>query len=175
MGGSNFALRILNTDVTGPVNDDEPTTAILSIYDVFGYFPQTQQGADMVSAALTSAGEPTVVIMPDFFHGNFVPLEWYPPDTDEKRAGVAAWFKTALPPLHIPKVPGIVAAAEQAFPRVKTWGVLGYCWGGKMASLLSARQLESLRQWNNNHRSRHSRLPCSFTRASLTPVKRRRL
>jgi dienelactone hydrolase len=140
VGGSNFDLLIEHTDVTGPINDAEATTAILSIYDAFGYFPQTQQGADIVSAALTSAGEPTVVIMPDFFRGNAIPLEWYPPDTDEKRAGVAEWFKTALPPLHIPKLPGIIAAAEQAFPRVKTWGVLGYCWGGKMASLLSAQQ-----------------------------------
>ncbi|KEF59983.1 uncharacterized protein A1O9_04831 [Exophiala aquamarina CBS 119918] len=129
-----------DTDVTGPSNEYEATTAILSIYDAFGYFPQTQQGADMVSAALSSAVEPTVVIMPDFFHGNAVPIEWYPPDTDEKRAGVAEWFKTALPPLHVPKVPGIIATAEQVFPRIRTWGVLGYCWGGKMASLLSARQ-----------------------------------
>lgn len=78
--------------------------------------------------------------MPDFFRGNAVPIEWYPPVTDEKREGIAAWFKTALPPLHVPKVPGILAAAEQVFPRVSAWGVLGYRPGGKMASLLSAQQ-----------------------------------
>jgi len=94
----------------------------------------------MVASALSSAGEPTVVIMPDFFHGNAVPLEWYPPDTEEKRASVAEWFKTALPPLHVPKVPGLLEAAEKLFPSVTTWGVLGYCWGGKMVSLLSSQQ-----------------------------------
>lgn len=136
--------------MTGPPNNSEATTAILSIYDAFGFFPQTQQGADIVSAALESAAAAnssnmasgaTVVIMPDFFDGKVIPLDWFPPDTEEKVAGVTEWLhKTALPELHIPRVAGIIAAAEQLYPHIKTWGLMGYCWGGKMVSMLSARQ-----------------------------------
>ena len=119
----------------------DATTGILSCYDAFGYFPQTQQGADIVSSSITSStGRKTLVIMPDFFRGNAVPLEWFPPDTDEKRANTREWFKTAMPHLHTPKVPGLIAAAEKEYPGIKTWGILGYCWGAKMASMLSSKQ-----------------------------------
>ncbi|KAK5052494.1 hypothetical protein LTR84_002358 [Exophiala bonariae] len=127
--------------VTGPPESADVTTGILSIYDAFGFFPQTQQGADIVSAGLTSAGGATVVFMPDFFNGNAIPLAWYPSDTPEKLAAVMDWFhNVALPDNHVPRVAGILVAAERLYPNIKTWGLLGYCWGGKMTSMLSAIQ-----------------------------------
>jgi dienelactone hydrolase len=60
--------------VTGQSTD----TAIVCVYDIFGYFPQTQQGADIIASTLK-----TVVYMPDFFEPNApFPSEDFPPTTD---------------------------------------------------------------------------------------------
>ena len=69
-----------------------------------------------------------MVFMPDFFEGSPADLEWYPPDTEEKGAKLGEWFKTAAPPKHLPKVPGIVKAAQEYNENIKTWGIIGYCW-----------------------------------------------
>ena len=129
-------------DAVGP---SDATVAILSIHDIFGFFPQTIQGADLVSASLTNSPtpKPTVVVIPDFFSGNPADVAWYPPDSPEKEAKLNAWFATASPPDHLPKVPGLVTAAEKAYPGIKSWGVLGYCWGAKMGSLLASNQAQS--------------------------------
>jgi len=57
------------TDVTGPASAKK---AILVIYDIFGFFPQTIQGADILAAA----GE-YQVFMPDFFEGEPADIAWY--------------------------------------------------------------------------------------------------
>lgn len=99
--------------------------------------------AGLTSAATATDGGATVVIMPDFFDGNAIPLSWYPPDTPEKHAAVMDWFQNiALPDRHVPRVAGIIAAAEKLYPHIQTWGLMGYCWGGKMTSMLSAAQSE---------------------------------
>ena len=51
-----------------------------------------------------------------------------------------AWLTTASPEQHLPKISSLVSAAESHFPGIQSWGVLGYCWGAKMASLLVAFQ-----------------------------------
>ncbi len=53
------------TDVTGP---ESAKLAILVIYDIFGYFPQTIQGADILSTS--DEAHQYQVFMPDFFEGN---------------------------------------------------------------------------------------------------------
>lgn len=58
-------------DVTGPA---DATKAIVIIYDIFGYFEQTLQGADI----LAHSGEQKYkVFIPDFFKGEPCPIEWY--------------------------------------------------------------------------------------------------
>jgi len=52
-------------DVTGPTS---ATKGILFIYDIFGYFPQTLQGADIL--ATSDHDEKYQVFMPDFFEVN---------------------------------------------------------------------------------------------------------
>jgi hypothetical protein len=57
------------TDVTG-----SPTSkkAILLVYDIFGFFPQTIQGADL----LAEMGDGWQVFMPDFFEAEPADIAW---------------------------------------------------------------------------------------------------
>jgi dienelactone hydrolase len=122
-------------DITGPKDAD---TAILSIYDIFGFFPQTLQGADIL--AYSNKQKQCQVIIPDFFEGKPCDPEWYPPTDADKQAKLGAWFATVDPPKQLPKVQGFLAEAEKLNPNIKSWGVIGYCWGGKMVSLIAGRQ-----------------------------------
>lgn len=176
--------------MTGPADSDK---AILSVYDIFGFFPQTIQGADILANG--DAERKYQVYIPDLFEGNPARIEWYPPTDDEKKAKLGQWFeevavvRTSLDftilsiiyapfryiqyrtspfmnqrttskiivigevspfymvrlaltsrlqwPKHIPKVIGFLKAAEKNNPNIKSWGIIGYCWGGKMASILA--------------------------------------
>ena len=59
-------------DVTGP---DDAKKAILFIFDVFGYFPQSLQGADIL--ANSDDHQKYKVFIPDWFDGKPCPIEWY--------------------------------------------------------------------------------------------------
>ena len=126
-------------DVTGP---SSATSAIFIIYDVFGFSPQILQGADLLAHA-DDEHHQYQVYMPDFFHGKYADLSWYPADTKEKGEKLGEFFKTlAVPPDNAKKVPGIVAAIKEHAPNVEKFGVLGHCWGGKVRiSLLLLREL----------------------------------
>lgn len=80
------------------------------------------------------------VFMPDFWEGNPADIAWYPPDTEEKQGKLGKWFEGAAPPKHLPKVPGLVEAAEKENSNLKSWGMIGYCWGGKMVSLIAGKE-----------------------------------
>ena len=124
----------MKTYVTGP---SSAQVAILSIYDIFGFFPQTLQGADILAHGDKDASY--MVFMPDFFEGNPADISWYPPDTEEKGAKLGEWFKGIAPPKHLPKVPGLVEAAKKYNENIQNWGIIGYCWGGKMTSLIAGK------------------------------------
>ncbi|KAF2969238.1 hypothetical protein GQX73_g4339 [Xylaria multiplex] len=122
----------IKTYMTGPLDADK---AILAAYDIFGFFPQILQGADILATG--DRDQSYQVFMPDFFNGNTAKMEWYPPANDEQKAIVGEWFKEAKWSIHKPRVPGILQAAEKVNPNIKSWGIMGYCWGGKMASLVA--------------------------------------
>jgi len=42
--------------------------------------------------------------------------------------------------MHLPKVKEIVQAAGDYNSNIKNWGIIGYCWGGKIASLVAGQQ-----------------------------------
>lgn len=75
--------------------------------------------------------------MPDFFDGNPAQITWYPPDTEEKQQKLGAWFQNAQPDLYLARVGAVLDAAQKHNPNIKSWGIIGYCWGGKMASRLA--------------------------------------
>jgi len=127
----------IKTYATGPA---DAKRAILIVYDIFGYYAQTLQGADILATG--DRETPCQVFMPDFFGEHACPIEWYPPDTPEKEKKIGEWFGAhAGPPQQMPKVGKVVNALKQQ-RGIEAWGIVGFCWGGKIATLLS--QGESL-------------------------------
>merc|ERR1712093_407871 len=122
----------LKTYVTGSSNASK---GLLYIYDIFGYFPQSIQGADIL--ATSDEDNQYQVFIPDWFEGKPADISWYPPDNDEKGKALGNFFQTTgAPPATASKVPTIVEALTKAYPSIKTWGVVGFCWGGKIVSLI---------------------------------------
>jgi dienelactone hydrolase len=105
------------------------------IYDIFGFFPQTIQGADIL--AYSDSEHPYQVFMPDFFEGSAADISWYPPDNKEKEKKLGDFFSSAAaPPKTVPRVPKVVKEiAEQR--GIESWAVVGFCWGGKIVNLTS--------------------------------------
>ncbi|GLB36509.1 putative dienelactone hydrolase family protein [Lyophyllum shimeji] len=110
--------------ITGP---EKSETKIVCVFDIFGFFPQTQQGADIVAGALNAT-----VYMPDFFEPDApFPAEKFPPKTDKDKADLQAFFGgPASPPKAIEKLTtfGRFLKTDGA----KTLGAYGFCWGGKV-------------------------------------------
>ncbi|KAL1960469.1 hypothetical protein VTO42DRAFT_7768 [Malbranchea cinnamomea] len=136
--GKFIEVNGLKTYVTGP---EDANKAILVVYDIFGFFDQTIQGADILS---TSDPEQKYrVFMPDFFEGSPADISWYPPQTEEQKQKLGHFFQTkAPPPDTLSRIPGIVAAANKLHPSGSFsggWGIVGYCWGGKITSLAAGK------------------------------------
>ncbi|KAI8966502.1 Alpha/Beta hydrolase protein [Daldinia sp. FL1419] len=122
------------TYVTGP---EEATKGIITIYDIFGFYPQTLQGADILSTSDHS--QKYRVFIPDWFKGAPAPLSWFPPDTEEKQKNLGAFFQNNSPPSVAAKVPDYVNAVAAKYPQIKSWAILGFCWGGKVVSLVTSK------------------------------------
>ncbi|KAH8431651.1 dienelactone hydrolase family protein [Aspergillus melleus] len=135
--GEYKTINGLKTYVTGP---EDATKAILVIYDIFGFFPQTLQGADILSTANTQKYR---VFIPDFFEGQPADISWFPPQTDDHKAKLGNFFQTkAAPPATLSRIPGVVDEANKLAPAGKPfdWSILGYCWGGKIAVLATGQE-----------------------------------
>ncbi|EHK47408.1 hypothetical protein TRIATDRAFT_298552 [Trichoderma atroviride IMI 206040] len=118
------------TYVTGPA---DATKAIVVVYDIFGYFDQTVQGADIL--AFSDDHQKYKVFMPDWFKGKPCPIEYYPPDTPEKQKALGEFFATFPPPKIAGYVPDYVDAVKAHSSSVSKLAMLGYCWGGKVVAL----------------------------------------
>lgn len=106
--------------------------------DIFGFFPQTQQGADIL--AHSDSSHQYQVFMPDFFDGSPADISWYPPDTKEKGEKLGHFFQTAAaPPKTLERIPKVLEEIQKNNPEIKEWGILGFCWGGKIVSLSSGK------------------------------------
>ncbi|OAX81741.1 hypothetical protein ACJ72_03911 [Emergomyces africanus] len=133
--GKYLNIHGMKTYVTGPEN---ATEAILVIYDIFGFFPQTVQGADIL--ATSDPNRKYRVFMPDLFDGSPADIAWYPPTTEEHKKNLGHFFQTkAAPPTTLSRIPGVVEEANKLAEggKFKAWAILGYCWGGKIATLAS--------------------------------------
>ncbi|KAK1768702.1 Alpha/Beta hydrolase protein [Phialemonium atrogriseum] len=128
--GSYQELGGYKTYVTGP---SDATKGIVAIYDIFGYFEQTLQGADIL--ATSDDHTKYKVFIPDWFKGSPCPIDWYPPNTEEKKKNLGAFFQKFPPPKIAGKVPAFVKALQAKNPSIKSWAIIGYCWGGKVVSL----------------------------------------
>jgi dienelactone hydrolase len=106
------------------------------VYDIFGFFPQTLQGADIL--AYTDKEHPYQVFMPDFFEGSPADISWYPPGDDkDKQQKLGAFFSNqAAPPKTLPRIPKIIEELKKS-KGVEKWAIIGFCWGGKIVNLSS--------------------------------------
>ncbi|KAB8227862.1 hypothetical protein BDV23DRAFT_159852 [Aspergillus alliaceus] len=136
--GEYKTLNGLKTYVTGPENASK---AILVIYDIFGFFDQTIQGADILA---TANSQKYRVFMPDFFEGQPADITWFPPKTDDHKQKLGNFFQTkAAPPTTLSKIPDVVAEANKLAPaggKFDSWSILGYCWGGKITALATGKE-----------------------------------
>lgn len=64
-------ILIVETDATG---SKDAKLGILVVYDIFGFFNQTLQGADIL--AYTDKDRQYQVFMPDFLEGNPADVSW---------------------------------------------------------------------------------------------------
>jgi len=112
--------------VTGEKGD----TALVTVYDIFGFKPQTQQGADILASQLKAQ-----VFMPDFFEPSPpFPGEKFPPQTDEAKQELQDFFGgPASPPKSVSKL--LDFAKTLKGDGFKFVGALGFCWGGKVVIL----------------------------------------
>lgn len=116
------------TDVAGSTSSK---SGIVVVYDIFGFYPQTLQGADKL-AEQTGA----VTFVPDFLENEYADHAWFPMDTDEKKNALQGFFaKSAGPPLILPKAKAWLAEAKAKYPSVEKWGIFGLCWGGKVRDM----------------------------------------
>ncbi|KAJ9094008.1 hypothetical protein QFC20_006988 [Naganishia adeliensis] len=109
---------------------DSKTHALICIYDIFGFWPQTEQGADILSSTLSG----TKVVMPDFLQGNPWPVDQFPPKTDEQKEKLQQFFGTTANPQERLKETVEIAKALQS-EGYTSIGLYGFCWGGKVAML----------------------------------------
>lgn len=131
--GEYVTIDGLKTYKTGPPSSKR---ALLIIYDIFGYYPQILQGADIL--ANSDKEQQYQVFMPDFFEGKPADISWYPPDNDEKGRKLGEFFKTtANPQKAVERVPQVVKAIEEKYSGIESWGIVGFCWGGKIVNLSS--------------------------------------
>ncbi|PHH65216.1 hypothetical protein CDD81_3075 [Ophiocordyceps australis] len=128
--GSYQDIGGFKTYVTGPA---DATKALIVIYDIFGYFEQTLQGADIMADG--DDKHKYRVFIPDWFMGKPCPIEWYPPDTEEKQKKLGAFFQEFPPPKIASQVPDYAKAVKEKNPSLSKLGIVGYCWGGKVATL----------------------------------------
>ncbi|KAK3644434.1 hypothetical protein LTR56_009686 [Elasticomyces elasticus] len=131
--GDYSTIEGMKTYATGPKS---AKSAILVVYDIFGFFPQTLQGADILAHA--DKEHQYQVFMPDFFDGKPADISWYPPDNEEKGKKLGEFFKTsAAPPKTLERIPKVLKQIEAERPDIKEWLIVGFCWGGKIVNLIS--------------------------------------
>jgi dienelactone hydrolase len=114
------------TDITGSAAS---TSALLGVYDIFGFAPQTLQGADILATTLGAR-----VVVPDFLNGRCAQGSWYAPtasEVEKKEKGDFMGFVFRMENF-VPKVKEVIEGVE----RVQKWGGYGLCWGGKVCALL---------------------------------------
>ena len=75
---------------------------------------------------------------PDFFDGKPADISWYPPDNDEKGKKLGEFFNNqAAPPKTLERIPKVLEEIKSKNSGISEWGIVGYCWGGKIVNLIS--------------------------------------
>jgi len=126
--GTYTTLEGMKVYITGPTN---AKSAILFLYDAFGYSPQGLQGADILASTTSH-----LILMPDYLPTDCLSLSDVPPDTPEKQAAIQRFMTGAGDiPSKVPLLRAHGHAIRSLYPSVQKLGVVGFCWGAKIVTL----------------------------------------
>lgn len=110
---------------------------MLLIYDIFGFAPQTLQGADILAHGSTNSGKSFAVFVPDFMGGATAEPAWFSvAGGEDAQKKIGEFFGPGGPanvPATIEKVVSAVKGIKES--GVERIGVMGYCWGAKVCEL----------------------------------------
>ena len=114
---------------------------IFLCYDVFGLYIQTLKGADILASGFDQTPDGVgdfKVFMPDFFGDNPQDMANFPPKTPKQTKAIVAFMTgPAAPDKNWPLVVPMLDDMKKRNPEIETWAIMGTCWGGKIAAILS--------------------------------------
>lgn len=137
-GNSQFDGKLYVTDPTNSGNT--ATMAIIQVFDIFGMSPNADCFADHLASGLQCP-----VVIPDFFRGNPWPIDNLPPVKEgkfpkgvEPEDGYGALMKWMASNPHCrserpDEIQAIKTYLQTEFPSVTKIGIVGLCWGAKVA------------------------------------------
>ncbi|KAF2770653.1 hypothetical protein EJ03DRAFT_342684 [Teratosphaeria nubilosa] len=109
-----------------------PSTAskgLISIFDPFGFASRTMQGADILAFGHKNRG--VNVFVPDWFVGFPVP----------SGCQVERIVRAHTTQDVAARLPNYAHTLQVAYPSITSWGIHGYCWGGKVVEFNSASKI----------------------------------
>jgi len=117
------------------------TRGILVCYDVFGLYIQTIRGADILASGYPPLNDNAgnfKVFMPDFFGDSPSDLSKFPPKTPAEIKFITDFMSgPANPDKTVPLISPLMEAIKKAHPHIESWAIHGFCWGGKIAAIVS--------------------------------------
>jgi len=133
--GKFVEINGFKTYKTGP---SDATTALILVYDVFGFNSQIQQGADILAYTTSPTHDGLQVFIPDFLKGDYADAGWFPPDTPEKQQAMGKFFGSGTLGNPQSAAENLVAFAKTLKgDGVKKIAPVGYCWGAKIIAMTS--------------------------------------
>ena len=80
------------------------------------------------------------VFMPDFWGDHPQDLANFPPKTPKQRKAIADFLNgPAKPDKTVPKIAPLLEAYQAKNPQIQSWSIVGFCWGVKIASLVTTK------------------------------------
>lgn len=114
---------------------------IFLCYDIFGLYIQTIRGADILASGYSPIPDNSgdfKVFMPVFFGNSPADAANYPPKTPAQTKAISDFMTgPANPNKTVPLILPLLEAMKKKNPQIESWAILGFCWGGKIAALLS--------------------------------------
>jgi dienelactone hydrolase len=109
---------------------------------VFGLFVQAIKGADILAFGSTETADDAgeyKVFMPDFWGDHPQDLSIFPPKTPKQRQQVYDFMTgRGNPQTVLPSMNPLHEAFQKSSPQIKSWSIVGFCWGVKMCALMTA-------------------------------------
>ena len=125
-------------DVSGSSN---ATRGIFLCYDVFGLFVQAIKGADILASDYEQMPDGVgdfKVFMPDFWGDHPQDLANFPPKTPKQQKAIMEFVMGPGDPARtVPLIEPLLESFQKQNPQITSWSILGFCWGVKIASLVT--------------------------------------